>query len=171
MGPRKNGRARGVHARGHACLLARAFFLAPIYFLVPATQAMYVSCRHASGIVWTATAQNWNKSFTHIEVHAGAVGREAGEQNPSPQSWIFTSVSGDPSPYSHFFTSATVRIPVHSTPKYDTEPIRYVTLHFQDRRSAASLRYRNRAEITVLMFELKIYLKWFSRRCKWCYPA
>ena len=56
------------------------------FFLAPATQAMYVSCRHASGIVRTATAQNWNKSFTHIELHAEAVGREAGEQNPSPQS-------------------------------------------------------------------------------------
>ena len=81
MGAKKNGRARGRHAKGHTCLLlARAFFLAP------ATQAMYVSCRHASGIVRTATAQNWNKSFTHIELHAEAVGREAGEQNPSPQS-------------------------------------------------------------------------------------
>ena len=171
MGARKNGRARGRHAKGHTCLLLARIFSCTHFFLAPATQAMYVSCRHASGIVRTATAQNWNKSFTHIELHAEAVGREAGEQNPSPQSWIFTSVSGDPSPYSHFFTSATVRIPVHSTPKYGTEPIRNVTLHFQDRRSAASLRYRNRAEITVLMFELKIYLKWFSRRCKWCYPA
>ena len=171
MGARKNGRARGRHARGHACLLSRAFSLASIYFVAPATQVMHVSCRHASGIVWTATAQNWNKSFTHIELHAGAVGREASEQNPSPQSWIITSVSGDSSPCSHFFTSATVRIPVHSTPKYSTEPIRYVTLHFQDRRSAASLSYRNRAEITVLMCELKIHLKWFSRRRKWCYPV
>ena len=31
----------------------------------------------------------------------------------------------------------------------NTEPIRYVTLHFRDRRGAASLRYRNRAGITV----------------------
>jgi len=31
--------------------------------------------------------------------------------------------------------------------------IRYVTHHFRDRRGAASLRYRNRAEITVLMCE------------------
>ena len=36
-------------------------------------------------------------------------------------------------------------------------PIRYVTLHFRDRGSAASLRYRNRAEITVLMCEQKPY--------------
>ena len=37
-------------------------------------------------------------------------------------------------------------------------PIRYVTLHFRDRRSAAqrgaaSLRYKNRAEITILICE------------------
>ena len=42
MGPRKNGRARGRRARGDGALaplarllLARAFFLAPIYFLAP----------------------------------------------------------------------------------------------------------------------------------------
>ena len=50
MGVRKNGRARGIHAREREhlygrppkiarLLLARAFFLAPIYFLAPATQA------------------------------------------------------------------------------------------------------------------------------------
>ena len=47
MGARKNGRVRGRHARGEgtpsplACLLlARPFFLAPTYFLAPATQAI-----------------------------------------------------------------------------------------------------------------------------------
>ena len=39
--------------------------------------------------------------------------------------------------------------------KSDTEPIRYVTIHFQDRRGAASFRYRNRAEITVFMGDQK----------------
>ena len=29
-------------------------------------------------------------------------------------------------------------------------PIRYVTLHLRDRRGPASLRYKNRAEITIL---------------------
>ena len=38
-------------------------------------------------------------------------------------------------------------------------------LHFRDRRNA-SLRYRNRAEITVLMCEQKLYPVWLSRRCK-----
>ena len=37
-------------------------------------------------------------------------------------------------------------------------PIQYVTFHFRARHSAASLRYRNRAEITVLKCEQKPYL-------------
>ena len=36
--------------------------------------------------------------------------------------------------------------------------IRYVTLHFRDQCVVASLRYRNCAEISVLMFEQKRYL-------------
>ena len=40
--------------------------------------------------------------------------------------------------------------------------IRYATKHFQDRRGAALLRYKNRAEITVLMCEQKPYhVVWF----------
>lgn len=34
--------------------------------------------------------------------------------------------------------------------------------HFRDRRGVASLRYRNRAEITVLVCEEKPYPVWFS---------
>ena len=40
-------------------------------------------------------------------------------------------------------------------------PIWYVTLHFRDPRGAASLRYRNRVEITVRMCEQKHYPEWF----------
>ena len=47
--------------------------------------------------VWTATVLNWNKSFTHIEHHAGAVGRSIRS-----------------SPLWYFFTSATDRIPVRA---------------------------------------------------------
>ena len=41
MGARKNARERRRHARGEGAPLPRArpFFLAPIYFLAPATQA------------------------------------------------------------------------------------------------------------------------------------
>ena len=42
-------------------------------------------------------------------------------------------------------------------------PVRYVTLHLEDRRSA-SLRHRNRAEITVLVCEQKPSPVGFSRR-------
>ena len=58
--------------------------------------------------------------------------RGFGELNPSPYSWIFSSISVGPSPLSYLFTSATARIPVHTTPKWGTEPIRYMTLHVRD---------------------------------------
>ena len=44
--------------------------------------------------------------------------------------------------------------------------MRYVTLHFRDRRGTASLRYANRAEITILMSEHKPHMVWFSCRRK-----
>ena len=58
------------------------------------------------------------------------------------------------SPLSSVFTSSTVQI--HCT-ECGTEPILYVTLHFLDRRGAASLCYRNRSEITVNICEQKPY--------------
>ena len=46
----------------------------------------------------------------------------------------------------------------------------WATLHFKHRRGVASLRYRNRAAITVLMCEQKCYMVWFScRRKDICY--
>ena len=59
------------------------------------------------------------------------------------------------SPRSYLLTSATVRVPVDITSKCGTEPIRYEALHFRHRRGAASLRYINRAEITVLVCKKK----------------
>ena len=41
---------------------------------------------------------------------------------------------------------------------YPITPIRYVTLLLRDRRGAASLRKKNRAEITVLICKQKTYL-------------
>ena len=63
---------------------------------------------------------------------------------------MFTSVSVDFSPRSYLFPSATVQIPGHIAPKWDflkcdTESIRYSTFEI-----GATLRYRNRAKITVL---------------------
>ena len=65
----------------------------------------------------------------------------------------------DSSTRSYLFTSATVRIPVHTAPtKCGTEPMPYMTPHFREQRRAASLgRYRNRAEITVSISEQKRY--------------
>ena len=48
--------------------------------------------------------------------------------------------------------------------KYGTKPIRYVMLHDRDRRSAASLRHRNRAVTTVLVFDEKPYPVIFRTR-------
>ena len=50
-------------------------------------------------------------------------------------------------------------------------PIRFLNLRFRDRRGADSLRYRNRAKITVLMCEQKPYPVWFSCRRKSYYPV
>ena len=49
-------------------------------------------------------------------------------------------------------------------PKFGTEPIRYATLHFRDRRNTASLRCSNRNEITVLVCVQKPYPVWLSYR-------
>ena len=92
--------------------------------------------------------------------------RGFGEMNLSPHSWIFTSFSVDFGPSSYLFTSATVRIPVHAALECGTESIWYVTRHFRDQHVAASVRYRNRAEITVLICEQKPYPTWFSCRRK-----
>ena len=54
--------------------------------------------------------------------------RRFGSLHPNPDSWIFTSVSVDSSSLSYLFTSATVRIPGHTTSNCGTEAIRYVTL-------------------------------------------
>ena len=48
---------------------------------------------------------------------------------------------GGSSPFSYLLSSATVQIPVHTTPKCGTEPIRYLMLHFQDRRGATLAHY------------------------------
>ena len=49
----------------------------------------------------------------------------------------------------------------HIAPECDAKPIRYVTLHFRDRRGEALLCYKNRTEFTVLMCEREPYLYGF----------
>ena len=77
-------------------------------------------------IVWTATAREWSKQFTHIEHRAGAV--SSGWPERVSVFCAYSSISVSSSPLFYLFTSATVRIAVHTTLKSDTEPVRYVTL-------------------------------------------
>ena len=69
---------------------------------------------------------NWNQSFTHIEHHVGAVGREGLWPKFQSHPWIFTSILVDSSPRC-LFTSASNQIPVYTAPTCGTETIRYVT--------------------------------------------
>ena len=87
------------------------------------------------------------------------------------KSWIFISVPVD----------CSLIAPTYSLPprcdypftlhQYVTEPIWYMTLHFQDRHGVASLRHRNSTEITVLMCEQESHpvlfscLVWQNIRC------
>ena len=103
-----------------------------------------------------------NSNGTALEQNWGGWPKSFSELNPSPHFWILTSVSVDSSRCSYLFTSGTVRIPVDAAPKCGTEIIPVVTLHLRDRCGTASLRYKNRAEITVLMCEQKSYPVWFS---------
>ena len=63
---------------------------------------------------------------------------------------VFSSATVGSNPRSFLFIFATVLIDVDTAPKCLTEPIRYVMNHFRDRHGAASLRYRNLTEITVV---------------------
>ena len=132
------------------------------------TLSLYFPCR-GEGVegaatrrlcrVWTETAQNWDKSFTHIEHCAGAVGWEVWWTNSqSSLLKIYCLLSG--------FQSSILFIHFRYAPNtfsHCTNVWHYMTPHFRDQRLSASLsRYRNRAEITVPMREQKPYLVWFS---------
>ena len=113
----------------------------------------------------TATAQNWNKSFTQIEHrHRRSSPRGSGALIPNPHSLLNIHF-----PLSMFKSSLLLilfRQGVNTCSRnYEETRLRYVTIQFHDRRGAAhaaSLRYRNRSEITVLICERKPYLVWFS---------
>ena len=51
--------------------------------------------------------------------------------NPSPYSWIFTSIPAGSRPRSNLFSSGTGGIGVHTEQKCGTKPIRHQTLHFE----------------------------------------
>ena len=81
----------------------------------------------SSGIAWTATTPNWKNSSTHTsnivppELLAERVWFSKCQSSLSILSFQSSF---------YLFTSATVRRPVHTTPKCATEPITYVMLHF-----------------------------------------
>ena len=114
-----------------------------------------------SGKVLAGTAKSWNKPFTHITLRTGVFGRV----DLLPYISILNL-----NIYYRFcgFQSSLLLIYFLCGP--DTVRIRFVTIHFRDRRAAVSLRYRNRAEITVVMCELQPYPIWFSCRHK-SYPV
>ena len=83
--------------------------------------------------------------------------RGYGTLNSSSHSYIFTSVSVGSRPRSNLSTSAMGRVGVYNVPNNSTKSVRYVTLHFRDRRCAVSLRHRNHAATTVLVCKQKPY--------------
>ena len=72
---------------------------------------------------------------------------------------LLTSVSADSSPRSYLFTPATVRylLKLHQTVAQNPSDMWRSTFEF----GAASLRYRNRAEITVSVCKQNPYPLWF----------
>ena len=56
-----------------------------------------------------------------------------------------------------YLLPGTGRLGVHFAPKHGTEPILYVTLHFQDRRGTASFCHRNCDATTVHVCKQKPY--------------
>ena len=64
MGARKNARERRRHARGEGAPLPRArpFFLAPIYFLAPATQA--------SASISLPASRVWERAFSQASLRS-----------------------------------------------------------------------------------------------------
>ena len=129
----------------------------------------WIELEKLSGIAWTATGrklEHVGHDHTHRTSRRNGWPRGFGELNPEylfPSQWIV------------------VIAPTYSLPprcdypftlhQYVTEPIWYMTLHFQDRHGVASLRHRNSTEITVLMCELESHpvlfscLVWQNIRC------
>lgn len=129
-------------------------------------------CHATKKAIWNIMNSNdpgRRKSFTRIEHCASAIGWE-GLVRSIP---VLTPEYLSPSqrvPGLASSTSSTVRVGVHTSPLYDSKPIWYLTLHFQDRRGEAFLRHRNRAATTILVCEQRPYRIWFSWR-RQSYPV
>ena len=94
--------------------------------------------------------------------------RGFGELNPSPHSWIFTSVSVGSSPLPYLPLRLDYLVTLHQSVAQNWSDM-WLSTDVRDRRGAASLRYRNHAQITAVMCEGKPYPVWFSCRRK-SYP-
>ena len=104
-------------------------------------------CRQKlSGILWTTTARGITSCIKH---RACGWPRWFGALNSSPH-WVAGLTPT-------YLLPATGQIGVPTASKYGAKPIPYLTLHFRDRRDAASLRRRNRAATTVFVCEQKPY--------------
>ena len=111
----------------------------PDFKLFPETRA-FVACFFLLNLLQSfcypikillKTLVKQNKSLTHIEHSAGAVG----SLNPRPHPWILTFVSVGSSPLFFFlFTSVMVRIAVDTTPKC-------VAQNLSDMRRLRSVRH------------------------------
>jgi len=141
--------AFGRRRVGSSSSYARKNLLYPGYYLLGSLKSCQPSCRHEelSGIVWTATARNWTRrSHTSNIVRERLTERVLWTKPPSQSSLL-----------NIYFRFSRVQSSLW----------RYVTLHYKHRSGAASLRYRNPAEITVLyMCEQKPHPVGFSRRRK-----
>jgi len=95
------------------------------------SQRVFYLCSVTQQIVhthWASYWSGWRRGFAGL--------------NLNPRSWVFTSVWGGSTPLFYSFTSPTFWIPVYTATKTGTQPIRSMTIHFQE-CGTASLRYWN----------------------------
>ena len=105
-----------------------------------------------------------NSNSTELEqvVHPNRTSRGFGSLNPSPHSWIFTSVSVGPSPLSSLFTSATIRNTCsHYTKVVDrTHPICDAPFTRSARRSFVPLQKSRRNQRSYMWTEALSGIAW-----------
>ena len=97
------------------------------------------------GIVWTATAHDWSKSFTHIKHRFGALNTNLHFRLSRVP--VVASTHLLPVRFEYLFTLR--RRGTETYPVYDNP--------LQDWRGAALFRYKNRAEITVVMCDHVVF--------------
>ena len=104
--------------------------------------------------------QTWKKLLRFFKV---CIDHLFGNLESRKRNYCYGKKSGESL---EFWIQKSLRTLCEPNPSPHFVPYRYVTLHFRDRRGAAPLRYRNRAEITVLTCEQNCYTVWFLCRRK-----